>query len=167
MLLVNCGKPESNSHNAKHLNNTAVMPSGYNGNLQGTVLSDGNISLGASDNIEDSINNASLGKLWLVFPAKETNETVREELPSEAMVQLNALFKYRLNFCLTEKRRVNGNGRVQGDMNYLKEVTTTTNNLRKMSINTPDGNRKISQIEADKIIEFVLDSGFEMSKSFR
>lgn len=168
LLFVNCSKFESGIYSENYLSNTGTRPSGYDGILQGDVLSDGNIIFGQSDNIEDSINNSSLGKLWLVFSTKDNNKIAQEEIPSEAMNQLNTYFKYRLHFCLIEKKfsRSSADEKVRRDMKLMKETNKVTNELLNINIIAPDGKRKISQIEADRIMEFIIKSAVKLSKSF-
>jgi hypothetical protein len=119
-----------------------------------------------SNSIEDSVNNSKLAKLWFTFPNSQLTQEGRIEVPLEAMTELNAFFKNRLRFCLSQRQTTSSDGinLVQNDMELMKQSNMVTNKLLKIKISAPDGRREISQTEADRLIEFVSKEAVDVCR---
>jgi hypothetical protein len=145
-----------NKNDNKTVSNTAENPSGYNGPLQGSVVSEGIESLSKSDDLEISIINASLGKLRLEFPVSNETGAKQIEVPSEAMTELNSYYRDYLRFCSTPTGdATNINERLEREKKISKAAFKTENELTNVEIDAPDGRRKVSWIEAGNLIKFV------------
>ena len=167
MVSVSCGKSLNSDYSRRYLSNTNAGPVGYDGTLQGFVESEENPTFLKSNNLEDSISSSSLKRLWLVYPSSNNNEESRIEVPIDAMAELNSYLRYRLRFCLTSDQPLNITGKVKKDMALNIESNKVTNRMSNIEINPPGGTRKISQIEADKLVEFIAKSAEDLCRQLR
>lgn len=152
----------------KTLSNTAANPSGYNGPLQGSVVSDRTESSEKFDDLEISITNASLGQLWLEFPVSNKIEAEKIEIPPEAMMELNSYFRVYLRFCsISAGDATNVNERLEREKKLSKAAFKTKNELTNAEIDAPDGRRKISWIEAGNLIKFVGESATKQCEKLK
>ena len=169
LVSISCSKSLHSDYSEIPLPNANGSSVGYNGPLQGSVISEETPTLSRSNNLEESIRSSSLEKLWLVFPSSNGNEESRVEVPANAMTELNSYFRYRLRFCLIPDQLGSSNvdEKVKQDMRLLRESNKVTNQLTNIEIDAPDGRRRISQIEADRLIIFITKSAVDLCSDLR
>lgn len=140
-----------------------AIPDGYNGPLQGKVISKEAPKFEKSDDLKGSIEKATLGPLVLEYPASDKTEAKSIELPKEAMDALNEYFRKKLEHRLVESKTEPGsNDYVQRDMDLMSKANKIGIRLHEIEIDAPDGKRKISQEEASRLIKFVSEKGAEL-----
>lgn len=152
---VSCKENLGNNSDSSNKANTAAEIPGYKGNMNGVVEGNKKLALSDGDNLEDSIHKTSLDPIFFRFLDSKSNES-RIQVPDQAMTELNFYLRSKLNFFLIPYQNPSDNTeKIVRDQKLMKDANTTINQLVLVEINTPEGKRKISQVEADSLIEFV------------
>lgn len=154
---IGCGASENIVANQQVVSNTATGPHGDNGPLNGTVVSDGDSILVQSEMIEDSIKRTNLTKLWLVYQGSDSHSESRIEVPAGAMSALDDYFKAYLRYCFIDNPK--GPEYAPDDFNvdvaFMKTASKAFDAVTNFEIDAADGPRKISSLEAHRLVEFV------------
>ncbi|MDH3492014.1 MAG: hypothetical protein OEM82_00565 [Acidobacteriota bacterium] len=151
--VVKTGEPE----------NVGSIPEGYNGPLQGKVISKEPAKFEKTDDLKGSIEKATLGQLVLEYSASENTEAKSIELPKSAMDALNEYFRKKLEHRLVESKTEPGtNDYAQRDVDLMSNASKIETRLHQIEIDAPDGKRRISQEEASRLIRFVSETGTEL-----
>jgi hypothetical protein len=153
----------SNKPDKSGLADSNGTPEGYAGLLHGAVETEAPPVFNKSDDLEDTLNNSSLGKVRLVFPGSGTNREIRVEVPAEALQLLNAAYKHKLRSCLTSTPIDSSvQERVNKDKKLMLNLNTIKNQLLNIQIEAPDGKRKVSGLESDRLFAYAIKTAVNM-----
>lgn len=162
LFTVNCTSSSKSSNESG--NSVSVSgdgePTGYNGELQGTVISEKSPELSKTDNLEELLQNASLGNLSLEFPKLNGYEATKIKVPNEAMTELNSHFRSYIEFCWNKPK--NAQEAVDKDAGLINKIEKVRSKLSKIEIDAPDGKRNISQLETQRLLSFVTKSALKI-----
>jgi hypothetical protein len=152
---ISCGHYSDKTNATSDKANTAAEMPSYKGNMNGVVEGNKKLTLSDGDNLEDSIRKTSLGPIFLSFLDSKNSES-RVQVPDQAMTEINFYLRSNMSSCLIPFQNLSdANEKIARDQKLMKDANITINNLVLIEITTPEGKRKLSQIEAYDLIKFV------------
>lgn len=122
------------------------------------------------DNLKSSVEQQELPKIWLEFQ-KENSEMQKVELDDTFREKLSVAGRLLFNYRYVINNSENPDERYNASYNQLQNAVWTRNDFREMKIDSPDGERKLTEDEVSAIFDkqngLINDRYFELEDHFK